>query len=163
MGEVARPPDLVRDLLAGMDARLRGAEIHTGGRRWGPQDPWNNFGAAGQPALTSPWYDPNWGGHKPRWYRDERNWVHFSGVVQKTSAVVDVNSPIVTMPVGLRPPHALRWVQPMNKLVIMGARMQSAYIYCGTDGVILLASPWGNPAIDQWISLEGMGYPLSNI
>lgn len=148
MGNVARPPDPIRDLL-GLDPRLRNSLIHTGGRRRGPLDPWNEFGSAGQPSLNSPWGqpDPALGVHKPRWFRDERNIVHLSGMVVAATAPVGVST-VLTMP--LRPTQVVRWLAASN-----AGPTYWSYVYIDTAGTIVVVPG------SEWISLDGLSYPLT--
>jgi hypothetical protein len=153
MGAVARPPDPIRDLL-GLDPRLRNSLIHTGGRRWGPQDPWNYFGAVGQPGLISPWRLPpsSDGVHNPRWYRDTRNIVHLSGSVSASIGTTSSYT-ILVMPPGLRPAIPfLRWMAASS------ASLSWSYVYMGSNGAIVVASI---AAGEQWVSLDGLSYSLN--
>lgn len=161
--KVARPYDIVRDLL-GLDQRLRGSEILTGGRRWGPQDPWNYFNTTGQPALLSPWSAPSLvsGVHQPRWYRDQRNVVHFSGRVRKDQASGGLDLPVFFMPSGLGPPRIHRWWAAVALNAFTGASSPDAYVYMVPGGALTIAAPWsGNADIEHWLSLDGLSYSLT--
>lgn len=149
--KVARAPSVIRDLI-GLPEQLRGSLIHTGGRRWGPQERWNYFGTAGQPGFIAPWgpHTAATGYNHPRWFRDQRDRVHFSGLLYR-GAGSTATGHVLTMPIGLRPPTTLRWLAVCDS---DGSAL--------TRGIVTL-SPGGElyvfPASNSdWISIDCLHY-----
>lgn len=168
MGQVVRPPSLVRQLL-GLDERLQGVEVHAGGRRWGPQEPWHEVGAVGEPSFQPSWmnYDRHLENpgvirpHPVRFFRDQRGTVHFNGLPEITLPASDIPteggwSTVFVLPPGLRPLMEVQVVTGCTPATTAGDYIKVTIRETGALQVLITG--WN--ASDGWVSLGGLGFPL---